>query len=430
MKLHFGVTALTRTWFVRRVQNSREPCFHVGFRLKSTNAARIQIGLEKNSNYSSTVAPIKVPIDLPITRDASKESQSQIETDFSKIELLRKEKSILVDRFGRMHNYLRISLTEKCNLRCRYCMPEEGISLAPKQEMLTSEEILHIAKVFVGQGITKIRLTGGEPLIRKDIVELCREFGRMEKLEDICITTNGILLERKLGPLIDAGVNRINISLDTLVEPKFEFITRRSGFQRVKRVIEKAVVSDLDTVKVNCVVKRGFNEDELVDFVDWTKDLRLEVRFIEYMPFDGNKWNPESVVPYYEMVDIIKQAYPEFSRNRQRDGPNPTSKTWSVPGFTGNVGFISSMSKHFCGSCNRLRITADGNLKACLFGSRELSLRDVLRQEDVSPTNREMNLLATLRNAVWQKDRSLGGYNSPEDIAKAENNREMIRIGG
>jgi len=305
-------------------------------------------------------------------------------------------------------------------------MPEEGIPLAPKSEMLTTEEIVFLSKLFIDQGVSKIRLTGGEPLVRRDIVELCAEIGKQKGLEDLCITTNGILLERKLDGLIDAGVNRINISLDTLVKPKFEFITRRKGFERVKQVIEKAAISDLDSVKVNCVVKRRFNDNELIDFVHWTQDLPVEVRFIEYMPFDGNRWNPDAVVPYYEMVDTIRKSYPDFGRQRNQDGANPTSKTWRVPGFKGSVGFISSMSKHFCGSCNRLRITADGNLKACLFGSHEVSLRDLMREQSADVDS----VLKGISESVGKKHRSLGGYDTPEDIAKAENNREMIRIGG
>lgn len=333
--------------------------------------------------------------------------------------------TVLSDRFGRMHNYLRISLTERCNLRCQYCMPAEGVDLQPDEKLLTTEEIIRIADLFVSQGVDKIRLTGGEPLVRKDIVPLCESLCELEGLKDLAITTNGLVLQRNLEKLRLAGVNRLNISLDTLVEAKFTFITRRRGFEKVKSSIHSALDIGFDSVKVNCVVQRGFNEDELVDFVRWTEHLDLQVRFIEYMPFDGNKWNKKRLISYAEMVDMIQREWPEFTRMRSKDGPNPTSKTWHVPGFRGSVGFITSMSDHFCGSCNRLRLTADGNLKTCLFGTEEVSLRDFLRNKDASTDG----MLDIIRQAVRSKKRALGGHDSPQAIA-ASKNRPMILIGG
>ncbi|XP_037260983.1 molybdenum cofactor biosynthesis protein 1 isoform X2 [Falco biarmicus] len=285
--------------------------------------------------------------------------------------------AFLTDSFGRQHNYLRISLTEKCNLRCQYCMPEEGVQLTPKSELLTAQEIITLARLFVKEGVEKIRLTGGEPLIRPDVVDIVGQLYKLEGLKTIAVTTNGINLTRLLPRLKEAGLNAINISLDTLVPAKFEFIVRRKGFHKVMEGIHKATELGYRPVKVNCVVMRGFNEDELLSFVDFTKDLPLDVRFIEYMPFDGNKWNFKKMVSYKEMLDTIKQRWPELEKLPCET--SSTAKSFKVPHFQGQISFITSMSEHFCGSCNRLRITADGNLKVCLFGSSEVSLRDHLR---------------------------------------------------
>nr|XP_013026506.2 molybdenum cofactor biosynthesis protein 1 isoform X2 [Anser cygnoides] len=256
-------------------------------------------------------------------------------------------------------------------------MPEEGVQLTPKSELLTAQEIITLARLFVKEGVEKIRLTGGEPLIRPDVVDIVGQLNKLEGLKTIAITTNGINLARLLPRLKEAGVNAVNISLDTLVPAKYEFIVRRKGFHKVMEGIHKATELGYRPVKVNCVVMRGFNEDELLGFVEFTKDLPLDVRFIEYMPFDGNKWNFKKMVSYKEMLDTIKQRWPELEKLPCET--SSTAKSYKVPHFQGQISFITSMSEHFCGSCNRLRITADGNLKVCLFGSSEVSLRDHLR---------------------------------------------------
>uniref|UniRef100_A0AAQ4Q1M0 Molybdenum cofactor biosynthesis protein 1 n=1 Tax=Gasterosteus aculeatus aculeatus TaxID=481459 RepID=A0AAQ4Q1M0_GASAC len=284
--------------------------------------------------------------------------------------------AFLTDSFGRRHSYLRISLTEKCNLRCQYCMPDEGVKLTPRSQLLTTSEVLTLARLFVREGVEKIRLTGGEPLIKPDIVDILKELRKLEGLKTIAVTTNGMNLARLLPKLKEAGLDLINISLDSLVPAKFEFIVRRKGFHKVMEGIDMAIEMGFNPVKVNCVVMRGLNEDELLHFVALTEKKPLEVRFIEYMPFDGNKWNFKKMVSYQEMLDLIRQKWPDLETLQSGC---QTSKMFKVPGFTGQVGFITSMSEHFCGSCNRLRITADGSLKVCLFGNSEVSLRDVLR---------------------------------------------------
>uniref|UniRef100_A0A3P8YV36 Molybdenum cofactor biosynthesis protein 1 n=1 Tax=Esox lucius TaxID=8010 RepID=A0A3P8YV36_ESOLU len=285
--------------------------------------------------------------------------------------------NFLTDNYGRRHSYLRMSLTEKCNLRCQYCMPEEGVKLTPRAQLMSTSEILTVARLFVQEGVDKIRLTGGEPLIRPDVLDIITELRKLKGLKTIAVTTNGMNLERMLPKLKEAGLDLLNISLDSLVPAKFEFIVRRKGFHKVMEGIDKAIEMGFNPVKVNCVIMRGFNEEEILDFVTLTENRPLEVRFIEYMPFDGNKWNFKKMVSYQEMLDYIRQQWPRLEQlpNAKTD----TAKTYKVPGFQGQVGFITSMSDHFCGSCNRLRITANGNLKVCLFENMEVSLRDVLR---------------------------------------------------
>ncbi len=325
---------------------------------------------------------------------------------------------VLDDGFGRRHTYLRISLIEHCNLRCRYCMPEDGLVWTPDAQLLTDDEIIRLARLFVAEGVTKIRLTGGEPLLRPGLETIAQAIGRLPGLQTLAVTTNGLLLAKKLDRLQAAGVNQLNISLDTLRPERFEAVTRRKGFDLVLRAIDEALGRGYDPVKVNCVVLRGVNDDELVDFVAWTKDRPLEVRFIEFMPFDGNRWDDTHLMSYRQMRDRIEAAFP---LERLDDGPNDTSKTYRVPGHRGTVGFITSMTEHFCEGCNRLRITADGHLKVCLFGSAEVNLRDALRQGATDET-----LLEIVSAAVGRKHaRHAGMYN----LARLRN-RPMITIGG
>jgi cyclic pyranopterin phosphate synthase len=326
---------------------------------------------------------------------------------------------MFVDSFGRRHTYLRISLTERCNLRCTYCMPEEGVDLSPRSAILTFEEIERLAKIFVRNGVEKIRLTGGEPLVRKDVEQLVERLGRLSGLRTLAITTNGLLLPKKLKRLHAAGVNLLNISLDTLDHDRFEAVTRRKGFDQVMRAIDMALDFRYDPVKINCVVMRGVNDDELSDFVDMTRERPIEVRFIEYMPFQGNGWSDTAFVSYTEMIQRIEAVHPGLAR--QADGPNDTSKTYRVPGYRGAVGFISSMSDEFCSTCNRLRITADGNLKVCLFGNAEVSLRDVLRS---GATDEEV--AEAIQDGVRRKKAAHAGMHQLVDLE----NRPMILIGG
>ncbi|XP_071540743.1 molybdenum cofactor biosynthesis protein 1 isoform X3 [Panulirus ornatus] len=343
-------------------------------------------------------------------------------TKVSRLQMLRSLEPLpfsafLTDSFGREHSYLRISLTEKCNLRCQYCMPEEGVSLTPKARLLTSEEIIRVARLFVSEGVDKIRLTGGEPMVRKDLAYIIESLSNLG-VKQLGITTNGLLLKRRLAELQSAGLTHVNVSLDTLIPQKFELITRRRGWERVMDGIEEALDLGYSPVKINCVVIRGKNEEELSDFVELTHHRDIDVRFIEYMPFDGNKWVDKKMVSYAEMLDNIAKIYPGITK--VSDKPMDTSKAYKVPGFVGQIGFITSMSENFCGSCNRLRVTADGNLKVCLFGTAEVSLRDAIR----SGCSDEA-LLEVVGAAVGRKKRQHAGM---QNLVKLKN-RPMILIG-
>lgn len=330
----------------------------------------------------------------------------------------------LVDSFGRVHNYLRISLTERCNFRCLYCMPAEGVPLSPDSHILTHSEISRLAERFVDHGVDKIRLTGGEPTVRKDFMPIVESLGSLPGLNQLAITTNGLTLSRKLNDLKRYGLTGVNVSLDTLVEAKFNFFTRRQGFQRVLSSIHEAVAAGIPNVKVNCVVMRGQNDEEVADFVALTRYLPIQVRFIEYMPFDGNKWQQRKMISYLEIRDRITAA--GYSLDRISHLPGETSKNFGVTDLhgqchAGTVGFITSMTSNFCGTCNRLRITADGNLKVCLFGNEEVSLRDMLRR-GASEAEMETVVEAALHN----KKREHAGMNELKDMK----NRPMILIGG
>ncbi|KAJ3693173.1 hypothetical protein LUZ60_008653 [Juncus effusus] len=340
-------------------------------------------------------------------------------TETQSSSLINPQNEILTDSFNRFHDYLRISLTEKCNLRCQYCMPAEGVDLTPNSNLLTQNEIIRLGGIFVNSGVTKIRLTGGEPSIRKDLEEICFNLSNLKGLKTLAMTTNGLVLARKLPKLKEYGLNALNISLDTLVPAKFEFMTRRKGLERVLDSIYTALDLGFDPVKVNCVVMRGMNDDEICDFVDLTRDKNINVRFIEFMPFDGNVWNVKKLVSYAEILDKVRQKYKDVKR--LKDHPSDTAKNYKIEGHIGNISFITSMTDHFCAGCTRLRLLADGNFKVCLFGPSEVSLREPIRAgiDDVG-------LKQIIGAAVKRKKAKHAGM---FDIAKTTN-RPMVHIGG
>lgn len=300
-------------------------------------------------------------------------------------------------------------------------MPSEGVELSPKSNILSDDEVIRLATLFVKSGVTKIRLTGGEPTVRKGLVDLVarlnglREYG----LESIGMTSNGLVLHRNLSNLVQSGLTHLNLSLDTLDPFKFEIMTRRMGHEAVLKSLDHALVSDLKSVKMNVVIVKGLNDNEVLDFVDMTKDRNLSIRFIEFMPFTGNQWDKAKMVPSSELLSRISAAHPGL--RKAADELNDTARSYRIPDYRGSIGFISSMSDHFCASCNRLRLTADGQIKVCLFDAKEVSLRDQMRQGAD-----DTHLLRTIGRAVNGKKEKHDGM---EDI-DVVTNRPMILIGG
>lgn len=285
----------------------------------------------------------------------------------------------LIDSFGRRHRNLRVSVTDRCNLRCVYCMPEQ-VRFLPRRELLSFEEIERVVRVAAGLGVTKVRLTGGEPLLRKDLPVLVRLLAAIPGLTDIGLTTNGITLADHAQALADAGLRRINISLDTVNPARFLEITRRDDFNRVAAGIQAAQTARFEQIKLNAVAIRGFTEDELVPLVRFARRHGCEMRFIEYMPLDaGHQWERDKVLFASEMIVILERSLGPL---RPRPNPNPHAPAveYDFADGSGSVGFIASVSRPFCTSCDRLRLTAEGKLRNCLFSLEETDLRPLLRQ--------------------------------------------------
>jgi GTP 3',8-cyclase len=326
---------------------------------------------------------------------------------------------MIVDGFNRAHNYLRISLTDNCNLRCFYCMPEEDYEFTPASRLMQPDEIEAIAKIFVAQGVNKIRLTGGEPLVRKDAADI---ISRLSKLPiNLTITTNGTRLHEFVDVLENAGVKSLNISLDTLDKEKFNLMTRRNQFEKVMENIHLVIQRGFH-VKVNMVVIKHLNHEEILDFIRWTKDESVHVRFIEFMPFTGNKWENEKVFTLQQMLEMARNEFDVLPLEKEK---NETAKKYIVPGHKGTFAVISTMSAPFCSDCNRLRLTADGKMKNCLFSQAETDL--------LTPFRNKEDILPLIYQSVLDKKKELGGQFTTDtahiDSAKI-NNRSMITIGG
>ena len=326
---------------------------------------------------------------------------------------------ILKDGLGRVHDYLRISLTDKCNLRCFYCMPEEP-SFMPSEKIMSADEIAEIARIFVKDlGVKKIRLTGGEPLIRKDFSSL---IGSLAELEvKLAITTNGVLLAHYLDQLWDAGLRSLNISLDSLRPERFELISRRDHFRQVMSNVWAAQAKGFK-VKLNVVAMREVNDDELVDFVELTRNSAIEVRFIEFMPFHSNNWKWDRVIGYAEILDRVSNVYPV---EKLTDEPHSTGKLFAVPGFEGTFAMISTITGPFCTGCNRLRLTADGKLRNCLFSQQEWDILAAFRSgTDIVP------LVLEALSAKKPERAGLPEFSDREALMSRLSQRSMVRIGG
>ena len=285
----------------------------------------------------------------------------------------------LIDSYNRHINYLRISITDRCNLRCIYCMPKEGISLIGHDDILSYEELLRIACIAVKKGITKIRITGGEPLARKGVVQFVSALSGIQGIQDLSMTTNGILLSPAAQPLRSAGLKRLNISLDSLNPDKYTMITRGGDINQIIAGIKSAQEAGFSPIKINVVVIRGINDDEITSFAKLSMEKNLQVRFIEYMPVGmENGWEKERFVSSDEIRQRIKTIGPLLEL--PSDNSSGPAQMYTIEGAQGRLGFISALSDHFCATCNRLRLTPDGKLRTCLFSDAEVDLKTKLRQ--------------------------------------------------
>ncbi len=323
----------------------------------------------------------------------------------------------LIDSFGRAHTYLRISVTDRCNLRCLYCMPHEGMEWKKRDQLLTYEEITRLACIFTDMGIRKIRLTGGEPMVRNGLPTLIKELGKIPKLETLAMTTNATLLATHAHDLKTLGLNALNISLDTFSKERFQTITRLDLFDQVLQGIHTAIDCQFDNLKLNMVVMAGINDDEIMAFADFAARHKINVRFIEYMPFKDNSWASDKVVNYKDMLNQIESRY---ELTRIEGDLSAVAKDYAITGG-GSVSFITSMSESFCSTCNRLRLTADGSIKSCLFHPAEINLRDGMRQGAS-----DQELQGMILYSLAQKPEA---HPPAEEIAAMEN-RAMIEIGG
>jgi len=339
----------------------------------------------------------------------------------------------LLDPYGRLISYLRLSVTDRCNLRCIYCMPHGDFSWIPHAEILRYEEILLICEALSRLGVRKIRLTGGEPLVRKDLVDLAGRLARMDGIGEICITTNGLLLERYAASLLEAGVTHVNISLDTLRPERFAAITGRDAFALAWRGIEKALEVGFPRIKLNAVVMRGINEDEVVDLARLSLSSPIEVRFIEFMPIGTcSSWEQRRVVTCEEIKTLVEEALGPLEPHCSAKDSGP-ARIYSTSGAPGNLGFISPLSRHFCATCNRIRITPDGRLRLCLFSDEELDIKGMIRSRDGGdPEESILRLVAFFQDAIQKKPAGhtvgLGKEGKPADGGRCV--RGMSRIGG
>ena len=325
----------------------------------------------------------------------------------------------LRDTFCRRINYLRVSVTDRCNLRCVYCMPPEGIKALEHIQILSYEEILRVVRISVGLGITKVRITGGEPLVRRGIVDFIGEVAQIPGVGDLSLTTNGILLAPMAEELFHKGLKRVNISLDTLKPDVFEKITNRPGLEKVLAGVDAAMKTGLSPVKVNVVAIRGVNDGEIMDFADFAATTGVHVRFIEYMPSRRDVWSGKTLMPASEILEKISTRY-TLSKAEVPAGDSGPSRMFDLPGG-GRIGVISPLSDHFCGTCNRLRLTADGRLRSCLFSNEEIDLKTRLRDgsEDAA-------LASLLKAAVMNKPERHGIEEDGGDPC----GMDMSRIGG
>ncbi|HEV7281891.1 MAG TPA: GTP 3',8-cyclase MoaA [Pirellulaceae bacterium] len=333
----------------------------------------------------------------------------------------------LVDSFGRVHDSLRISVTDRCNIRCFYCMPDERIRFKPRDELLTFEEIARVATVAAKLGVRKLRLTGGEPLLRAGLPTLVQMLGAIQGIEDLALTTNGILLGEQAAALKAAGLQRLNVSLDAISEATFERISRRKGLQRVLDGIEAAIGEGFPKLRLNAVAIRGLTELEVADLVAYAREHDLELRFIEYMPLDAEgKWDREQVLTGAEIRRQIEERYGPLVP-AERPDPSQPAVDFRFADGRGLVGFIEPITQPFCGACNRLRITAEGQFRNCLFSMQEWDARALIRGDVLHGTGADDAALARLIRDCVAAKKPGHGIDSPDFLRP---DRAMYQIGG
>lgn len=327
----------------------------------------------------------------------------------------------LVDRFGRAHTYMRVAVTDRCNLRCRYCMPIEQIAWKASSELLADDEIVRLASVFASLGITKIRLTGGEPMVRPGIEHLIEQLSLVPGISIVAMTTNGTFLRDRAGKLKAAGLTALNVSLDTLHPDRFTAITGRDQLDDVLAGIDAALTAEFTPLRINTVVMKNVNDAELIDFVRFTSDRPVCVRFIEFMPSRMSRLPIGKLMSYGEMKERIASAFDLTPVVPAGDSGSSVAKEYTVAGHCGTIGFITPMTNHFCHRCNRLRLTADGHLKTCLFHPAETSLRDALRTGADSDELRRI----VARTLIGKQE-----FPEPSDRIISANELGMYTVGG
>ena len=317
----------------------------------------------------------------------------------------------MIDNHGRQINYLRLSVTERCNLRCRYCMPEDGICRMDRIELMTEAEMIQAVEVAASLGIRKLRITGGEPLVKCNILSICQRAAAVEGIEEVCITTNGTLLPKLAKPLKEAGVKRINLSLDTLNPHKYAYITRRGTLDEAMAGLQAALDVGFEKVKINAVLIGGFNDDEILPLAELTKQYPVDVRFIELMPIqDHDEFGEAAFIPCREIIRRLPEAVPQ-----KKDGG--VARLYRLPEALGNIVLISPLSDHFCASCNRIRLTADGKLKPCLHSGDEFSIKGLDRD----------GMLAEFMRAILAKPSC---HIELSHASRSQAGRNMNQIGG
>ena len=317
----------------------------------------------------------------------------------------------MIDQFGRNITYLRISVTELCNLRCRYCMPADGVCKKNHADMLTEDEMIQAVEAAAALGITKLRITGGEPLVKKNIVSICRRAAAVPGIKEVCLTTNGVLLPELAKPLHDAGVRRLNLSLDTLNPEKYAYITRNGSLEDFWKGFHAAMDAGFDKIKLNAVLIGGFNDDEIVPLAELTRQYPVDMRFIEMMPMcDSAEFGSDAYIPFTRVLEALPEAQP-----LPKDGS--VAKLYRLPGAQGNIGLISPVSAHFCGECNRIRLTADGKVKPCLHSNAEYPLKGLSFE----------GMRAQLEQAILGKPQWHGSLDAAHHSGAGRN---MNQIGG